>query len=296
MGTQPVDMMAPVVEPLEVSRQLPGWRRVRRVVLAGAGIAAVIVLGAFGGGRGSTAGSRSAVTEPVIEPQVAGGDSGPLRDPLISSSGIVISAPAADELVRGSVVEVRGTAVRSIGPATVRIRLGTATLGTAVTVIRQGPFSIAVPVYSPLVPVAAAVAIEADPTSPEPLATGSFRLAGRSAVETWSIAARTVGATCRMTATGSAPLTVGVLRAAIRGPGPDLGVVAMAVRTDDRRDGGRLLGLGQWQAELDIPVVSSVGNGRGWMEIDWNDPTDGTHGTLLARLPACAVPGRGPRG
>ena len=295
MSTQPVDTLAPVIEPLEVSRQLPGWRRDWRLVLAGAGIAAVMVLGAVGGGRGSTAASRSSGTDPRTESR-AGAESGSSRDPVIASSGIAISAPATDALVRGSVVEVRGTAVRSIGRATVRIRLGTATLGSVMTIIRKGSFAIEVPVYSPLVPVAAAVEIRADPTSPEPLATGAFRLAAQSAVETWSIAARRAGATCRATATGSAPLTVGVLRAAVRGTGPDRGVVATPVGADDTRDGGRLLGLGQWRAELDVPVVRSAGSERGWMEIDWSDPTDGTRGTLLARLPACTAPARGPRG
>jgi hypothetical protein len=296
MDTIPVSASIIEIEPIEVSRRLPGWKGDWRILLSGGLIAAVVGLGAIGSGSAGPSPARAgvsvvgAVSDRVITGPTAAGE---MSGPGPSTPGLAISSPAEDELVRGPTVTVRGTADHPIGPVTISIRLGSATLGSTVAVIGPGPFSKAIPVFSPLVPLTVGLAIEGDPATTAPLATRSFRLAARSAVEAWSIASVAPAATCRTMATGFAPLTTGSLRATVRVTGSVLGSAVAPVRLDEALDGGRLVGLGRWRVEVEgafrVPAL-----GPGWLQLDWRDPSDGSQGTLSAPLPACPDRPRAP--
>jgi hypothetical protein len=296
--TPPTDPdLMPVLETISASRRLPGWRRDWHALTATAGIAIVITMGALGGagGRSRTPATLSPGDAPETARQVGSSLVGPASrdDPaalFTAAAVVVIEAATEPSVVRGSSVVVRGTAARPVGRSVVSVKLGASTLGRVVRVIGAGPFSIDIPVYSPNEPVGVDVVVRPDWPGAAPLAMRSLRLASSGAVETWSIVSARTGGRCRTLVDGPAPLTVGTVTARIVADGSDATSVVVPVTLDGAFDGGRLLGLGRWHAELDRPDPRTGGSDAMRLEIDWTDPIDGTHGTLMAGLPGCIVP------
>jgi hypothetical protein len=294
--TPPTDRdLIPVLETITASRRLPGWRRDWHAMTAAGLIAIVIALGALGGVGGRPRTQTTLVPGVGLESGRPDGNSADAlatndpTPPFAPAALVSIEVAAEPSVVRGSTVVVRGTASRSVGRAVVSVKLGAATLGRVVKVIGVGEFSVVIPVYSPSEPVEVDVIVRPDRLGAEPLAMRSLRLASTGAVETWSIVSHQTGGRCRTIVDGPAPLTIGTVTARIVRGASSVASVVVPVALDGALDGGRLLGLGRWHAELDRPDPTTRVRDPMWLEIDWRDPMDGTHGALLADLPGCDV-------
>jgi hypothetical protein len=281
---------AELVEVLVASRSLPGPHRDPRLVLVAGAVVASI---AFGIASHAISADRTDPT-PLAVASMGTDTDGTEADRVPGSTArpeVALGEAAGVQPARGATVVIAGSAQMPIRDAWLGVRAGRIVLGTRSADIEAGAFSIGVPVFAPNVPVT--VEIEIRTTGPDgPLvAESSSSLVSRSAVDVWSIMTGRVGGTCRVTATGPAPVGLRAVDAAVTDRGASVAQGRSPIVAAGDSPAGESLHLGRWQFEASLPdeptspALAAVRTLR--LELAWKDLAEGTSSELSIPFVSC---------
>jgi hypothetical protein len=272
----------------------PGWERDPRLLIVLGAVAVIVAFATMSSARGATpeivAAPALAAAPASVAPGAVSGDR------AVDLDGVSIASPASGVTVRGSTVRVTGQAQRA-GPTTFAVRLGRTDLGRVEVDLAPGPYSVTLPVHSPVTPLTVDLVLTSGvgdvPTTP---ATRSFMLAAASPVDAWTVDVVDRSGACRAAIQGVAPLTVSSVSVALVAGTEILATDVVPVQTSPT-PGAELLRQGEWASDLAWrPMPAAIIPGAGTfataqvgprLELTWHDPVDGTTSTRSIPVTAC---------